>query len=133
MNFYKNPSTGEVFAFEADGSQDAYILPDLVPMTPGEVLVHLNPPPTADQVLAEARFKLDTLLGEADVSKAALASRISTLQDAIELGMATEAEVSELPLCEWQLTEWKRYRVFLGRVTSQPGFPAAIDWPIKPA
>lgn len=44
MKYYKHPTTGEVYAYEADGSQDAFILPDLVQMADEEVQAHLNPP-----------------------------------------------------------------------------------------
>lgn len=42
MKYFKN-ELGEVFAYEADGSQDAYIQPSLVRMTDAEVEAHLNP------------------------------------------------------------------------------------------
>jgi len=42
MKFYKS-ETGEVFAYEADGSQDEYIKPGLVLMTEAEVEAHLKP------------------------------------------------------------------------------------------
>jgi hypothetical protein len=45
MKYYKNPENGDVFAYEEDGSQDAFIPPYLVQMTPEEVYAHLNPPP----------------------------------------------------------------------------------------
>ena len=41
MKYYKKDN--EVFAFEADGSQDEYITQDMVRMTPSEVDKHLNP------------------------------------------------------------------------------------------
>jgi hypothetical protein len=31
------------------------------------------------------------------------------------------------------LAEWKKYRVFLGRVTGQPIWPTAPTWPEQPA
>ena len=34
---------GEVFAFEADGSQDEYVTEDMIPMTDDEVGRHVNP------------------------------------------------------------------------------------------
>lgn len=43
MKYYKS-ETGEVFAYEADGSQDAYIKPQLTQMTEEEIHNHLNPP-----------------------------------------------------------------------------------------
>lgn len=43
MKYYKSPE-GEVFGYDADGSQDVYIKPELVRMTDAEVEAHLNPP-----------------------------------------------------------------------------------------
>lgn len=50
---------------------------------------------------------------------------IEPLEDAIELEIATEEEVQ-------RLKEWKKYRVLLSRVPSQPGYPDVIDWPESP-
>lgn len=44
MKYYKDTKTGEVYAYESDGSQDDYINPGLVLMTPSEADTHLNPP-----------------------------------------------------------------------------------------
>ena len=33
MKHYKDPNTNEIYAYEADGSQDAWIKPGLVPVT----------------------------------------------------------------------------------------------------
>jgi hypothetical protein len=33
MKYYKDPITNELFAYEADGSQDAFIKPNLIPIT----------------------------------------------------------------------------------------------------
>lgn len=44
MKYFKD-TNGNVYAYESDGSQDAYIRPDLVAMTDEEVTTHLNPPP----------------------------------------------------------------------------------------
>lgn len=43
MKYLKSPDTGEVFAFEEDGSQDEFIPTGLVEMTADEVHAHLNP------------------------------------------------------------------------------------------
>lgn len=42
MKYFKNP-TGEVYAFEADGSQDDLITDEFVAMTTDEIDRHLNP------------------------------------------------------------------------------------------
>ena len=44
MKLYKTPS-GQVHAFEADGSQDDFIAPDMVAMTAEEIAAHLAPRP----------------------------------------------------------------------------------------
>lgn len=62
--------------------------------------------------------------------KQALASqyataRISTLQDAVDLNMASEAEAAAL-------TAWKVYRVELSRLDITTTAPAEEDWPNSP-
>lgn len=52
MKYFKQPS-GQVWAFDDDGSQDDYIPADAVRMTPAEVEAHINPPKSAEQVKAE--------------------------------------------------------------------------------
>lgn len=49
--------------------------------------------------------------------------RISVLQDAVDLEMATDEESKELPL-------WKKYRVLLSRIDVSK--PIQIPWPDKP-
>lgn len=51
--------------------------------------------------------------------------RIAPLQDAVDLGIATEEETT-------LLTAWKTYRVALNRVPTQAGYPTTIDWPEQP-
>ncbi|MDP3351800.1 MAG: hypothetical protein Q8S92_22675 [Hydrogenophaga sp.] len=52
MNYYRNPSTGEVFAYENDAERQQFGAPELVAMTAAEVEAHLNPSPTAEYVQA---------------------------------------------------------------------------------
>lgn len=49
--------------------------------------------------------------------------RISVLQDAVDLEMATDDEAAALPL-------WKKYRVILSRIDANSS--TSIDWPDKP-
>jgi hypothetical protein len=51
--------------------------------------------------------------------------RIAPLQDAVDLGVATESE-QEL------LVRWKQYRVTLGRINTQEGYPKTVAWPDTP-
>lgn len=53
------------------------------------------------------------------------AEKIATLQDAVDLGIATETETASL-------TAWKTYRVLVNRIPTQSGYPTEIDWPPMP-
>lgn len=44
MKYFRHLTTGEVFAYHADGSQDAFIMPELVRMNSQEVQEHLSFP-----------------------------------------------------------------------------------------
>ncbi|MDV9031850.1 tail fiber assembly protein [Pseudomonas sp. RAC1] len=52
-------------------------------------------------------------------------SRINTLQDAVDLGMATDSETDALKA-------WKVYRVKLGRLDINVSVPADDEWPNSP-
>lgn len=93
-------------------------------------LQYMNPPP---DWLAINSGKLQGLTQLAASQKVALTNRIGTLNDAIELEMATHEEEAELPVRTAQLKAWKTYAVLLGRVTSQAGWPPEVSWPVQPA
>jgi len=89
--------------------------------------------PTPEEILISQSFKLQSLTQLANSQKVALTNRISTLNDAIELEMATPEEEIELPKRVLQLKAWKTYAVLLGRVTSQAGWPPDVEWPVQPS
>lgn len=93
---------------------------------------YVAPPPTPEQVLTSQSAKLVGLKQLAEAQKTALSNRIGTLNDAIELEMATPEEEAELPLRIAQLKAWKTYAVLLGRVTGQAGWPPDVEWPVQP-
>lgn len=108
MKYYKNPETGEVYAYESEEDRQEWGAPELVEMTPAEVDAHLNPPPvppTAD----EARAKRDALLAACDW----VAIRANELGEPVP-------------------QDWADYRQALRDIPQQPGFPDGIDWPTKP-
>ncbi|MBW9332443.1 tail fiber assembly protein [Herbaspirillum sp. RU 5E] len=70
------------------------------------------------ELAAAAEFKRDMLLQVAGL-------RIAPLQDAVDLGVATESEQA-------LLVRWKQYRVALGRINTQEGYPKAVAWPDTP-
>lgn len=85
-------------------------------MTPKEVDMHLNPPISKEQLTAEAEQQKQSLLAEAN-------NAIVPLQDAVDLGMATDEEAAALQA-------WKTYRVYLNRVDTSTA--PDIEWPEKP-
>jgi Caudovirales tail fibre assembly protein. len=94
---------------------------------------YVPPPPTPEEILASQSVKLQQLTQLAASQKTALTNRIGVINDGIELGEATPAEVAELPVRQAQLIEWKRYALYLGRVTTQVGWPPDVVWPTQPA
>ena len=71
---------------------------------------------TAGDLISQAENKRSRLRAEADAA-------IQPLQDASDLGIATEDEVS-------QFLAWKKYRVMLMRVSTE--LAGNIIWPSKP-
>ncbi|WP_370737683.1 tail fiber assembly protein [Pseudomonas sp. 1 R 17] len=75
-------------------------------------------PLTEEQAKASADLKRDELLAVA-------ALRIAPLQDAIDLDLASQDDIERLNL-------WKKYRVAVNRISSAPGYPLDITWPVSP-
>ncbi len=84
-----------------------------------EAPVPLPPEPIPADPLQQAQEEVASLRAIADAA-------IAPLQDAVDLGEATDAESA-------LLKEWKQYRVALKRVPEQSGYPANIEWPTPPA
>lgn len=74
-------------------------------------------PPTQQELIAEAKSHLDILMARANYS-------MTPLQDALDINIATEEEVS-------QLKAWKTYRVALNRLDLSAA--PDITWPEIPA
>jgi hypothetical protein len=124
MKYYINRATGVLFGYESDGSQDLLISPDLELLDEkglAEVRAAQEAAnaPTPAQLMAAANSQRDSLLGVAGL-------RVAPLQDAVDLGAATDADMANLKL-------WKQYRVAVNRVSAQTGFPTTIDWPAPPS
>lgn len=81
-------------------------------------------PPLSDEEKANQEFQLiatNTSTKQSLMDEAT--AKISVLQDAVDLEMATEDETASLPL-------WKKYRVLLSRVDVSQA--VEITWPVKP-
>lgn len=73
--------------------------------------------PSHESQVAEATAKRDNLMAEATAA-------IAPLQDAVDLDMATDAEIA-------LLKAWKQYRVALNRIDVNQA--PNITWPVPPA
>lgn len=76
-----------------------------------------QPLPTTEELISQAEDKRSRLRAEADTV-------IQPLQDASDLGIATDDEAS-------QLVAWKKYRVMLMRINTKD--VENIIWPEQPA
>ncbi len=112
MKYYKDKNN-EVYAYESDGSQDEFIADTFILISEQEALAITNPQPTKAQLIAEAEYQKQALLYEATVA-------IAPLQDAVDLGIATDEERE-------QLRAWKEYRVQVNRV--DVGLGENVKWP----
>ena len=72
---------------------------------------------------AEKDFHTEMAVREFKERMSLVTTRISTLQDAVELGMATDSEVDGLK-------SWRQYRVLLSRVDTSAA--PNIEWPDLP-
>ncbi|WP_321157783.1 tail fiber assembly protein [Providencia stuartii] len=115
MKYFKDKNN-EIYAYESDGSQDAFICDELIRISEQEALKITTPAVSQQQLRQEAEQQKKILLSE--VTKA-----IAPLQDAVDLRIATEAERAALQ-------EWKKYRILLSRVDTSTA--PNIDWPEKP-
>lgn len=123
MKYYKDKGLN-IYAFESDGSQDAFIDPGLTLLdATGLVAARASQAaanaPTLEQALTSANSHRDNLLAIA-------ALRIAPLQYAIELNIATDADMKSL-------TKLKLYCIAVNRVSEQADFPSIIDWPAQPS
>ncbi|MDH1629291.1 tail fiber assembly protein [Pseudomonas mosselii] len=76
------------------------------------------PPPTVEQLR-------ETAFAQRDKGLSIAALRIAPLQDAVDLGNASDDVRAKL-------TKWKQYRVDLNDIDQHEGFPQIIDWPQPP-
>lgn len=107
MKHYKSPN-GDIFAYESDGSQDAYIPIDFTVIPDNELDAYRAsraPILTAEQIRAQR----DLLLSKCDWT-----------------------QVADSPLTAEQKAVWTNYRSELRDVPEQSGFPASVVWPAVP-
>lgn len=122
MKYYRHAVTGEVYAFAADGSDDAFISEDLVLMTEVEVAAHLNPPAvglTVEQVEAAEREWRDGAV----TAVLWLRERHRDEQDLLRTTTLTQRQFAELLTYLQALRDWPQ----------SEAFPASESRPTSPA
>jgi len=82
-------------------------------------------PPLTDEEKAELNTQLiRNNVAQKDALMTEATQRRDTLQDAVDLGEATDEETAALPL-------WKKYRILLSRVDANTS--ETVTWPDKPS
>lgn len=115
MKFYKD-IYNVVYAYESDGSQDEFISDELIAISDKEAANLAKITLSKEQHIKGAKYQKQALLIEAT-------NQSTPLQDAIDLGIATDKELK-------QLNAWKQYRVDLNRINTATA--PDIAWPEKP-
>jgi major membrane immunogen (membrane-anchored lipoprotein) len=82
------------------------------------------PAPTQDEINTQKELSISRNIATKDALMAYATLIRDTLQDAVDIGGATDQEAAALPL-------WKKYRVLLNRVDANT--EEDIDWPVQPA
>ncbi|EJC1899832.1 tail fiber assembly protein [Escherichia coli] len=116
MKHYKDENN-VVYAYDAYGTQDAFIKEGLVPITRSEAMAIINPPPTHEQLIQAAENERQRLLSAAD---------------AIMLDWRTELMLGEISDANRaKLSAWLLYKnqVKAVDVTTDPEH---VNWPVIP-
>lgn len=124
MNYYINETTLEVYAYAADGSQDAFIPEGLRAMTPSEVYAHLNPPPTQEELVArENQWR--------EVELVTIANQLLAVEEAE--AAAEEGEDPPPDLLHGTRNQWLSYRTKVRSWSEgNPEFPGVLLRPGRP-
>lgn len=116
MKYYKDENN-VVYAYDAHGTQDAFIKEGLVPITRSEAMAIINPPPTHEQLIQAAENERQRLLSAAD---------------AVMLDWRTELMLGEISDANRaKLSAWVAYKneVKAVDVTTDPEH---VNWPVTP-
>lgn len=132
--------------FAANGRISTDAFPDAIEITEGQyaealegmcagLVVNVDKgfsiaPPVAPEAPPAAQPTHEELsqiaFAERDMRLAEAAFRIAPLQSAVDINVATAAELA-------LIVQWKTYQVTLNRIQDQSGFPISIAWPELPA
>ncbi|MEF7000625.1 tail fiber assembly protein [Escherichia coli] len=116
MKYYKDENN-VVYAYDAYGTQDAFIKEGLVPITRSEAMAIINPPPTHEQLIQAAENERQRLLSAAD---------------AIMLDWRTELMLGEISDANRaKLSAWLAYKNEVKSWDIKTD-PENVNWPVPP-
>ena len=124
MKYYIS-STNELYAYAADGSQDAYILEGLVPATDAQVQAIQNPPLTQAQIIASFEIAVQVYLD----AQAAAWNYESVLSAASYANSTvTQFKNEALALIAWRDAVWSAcYAAEAGIIAGTQPMPASAQ------
>ncbi|MCU6199240.1 tail fiber assembly protein [Citrobacter cronae] len=117
MKYYKDENN-VVYAYDAHGTQDAFIKEGLVPITRSEAMAIINPPPTHEQLIQAAENERQRLLAAAD---------------AVMLDWRTELMLGEISDANRaKLSAWLAYKNQVNAVDKNEAITEGFNWPNAP-
>ena len=116
MKYFKDDKN-VVYAYDAYGTQDAFIKEGLVPITRSEAMAIINPPPTHEQLIQAAENERQRLLSAADANM---------LDWRTELMLGEISDANRAKLSAWLLY---KNQVKAVDVTTDPEH---VNWPVIP-
>ncbi|ECS6408053.1 phage tail protein [Salmonella enterica subsp. enterica serovar Poona] len=116
MKYFKDENN-VVYAYDAHGTQDAFIKEGLMPITRSEAMAIINPPPTHEQLIQAAENERQRLLAAAD---------------AIMLDWRTELMLGEISDANrGKLSAWLAYKNEV-KTWDIKTDPENVNWPVPP-
>ncbi|MDE8821178.1 tail fiber assembly protein [Citrobacter freundii] len=116
MKYYKDENN-VVYAYDAHGTQDAFIKEGLMPITRSEAMAIVNPPPTHEELIQAAENERQRLL---------------TAADAIMLDWRTELMLGEISDANRaKLSAWLAYKNEVKSWDIKTD-PENVNWPVPP-
>lgn len=119
---YRQKGTNQVYAYAADGSEDAFKVKDLVLMTEAELQAYLNPPRTREQIESAERVWRDAAVNDV----LWLRERHRDEQDLGRTPSLTVERFSELLTYLQSLRDWPQSEMFPD-AESRPRQPAWVQ------
>lgn len=117
MKYYKDENN-VVYAYDAYGTQDAFIKEGLTPITRSQAMAIVNPPPTQEELIQAAENERQRLLAAAD---------------AVMLDWRTELMLGEISDANRaKLSAWLAYKNQVNAVDINEALNEGFNWPQVP-